>query len=98
QVSADKVMSYWQYIIQIPEIKTATERAMLAAVLSGKGIPTANAYYPACHEQPAFRRYTQSDYPIADKILKQHLALPMYVEMTLSDVELVADTINKILA
>ena len=60
-------------------------------------IPTANAYWPACHQQKVFEPYTKNQtYKSADGLLTRHLSIPMYVEMTMEQVDYVADVINKI--
>ena len=40
------------------------------------------------------KEYLIDKYPIADDILNRHLALPMYVEMTLEQVDIVCNTIK----
>ena len=61
----------------------------------GKGIPTANAYWPACHQQEVFKPYTSTtNCPISDKFLEQHFSLPMYVELTDEEVKDICDTVR----
>ena len=98
-VHDNTVMTWWQYIIVIDGIETAEERAQLCSkLLQEYQIPTANAYWPACHEQPAFANYLSSHgYAQSDDLLKRHIALPMYVEMSLDQVDYVCDILNKLI-
>lgn len=98
-VNKDTVMTWWQYIIILPENFTRKDREKLAkTLLENYNIPTANAYWPACHDQPAFKQYvdSSSSYKNANDILDRHLALPMYFEMDLDQVDYVAETINSL--
>ena len=98
-VSDNTVMTWWQYIVVIDGIKTADERAQLCnTLLHEYQIPTANAYWPACHEQPAFLNYlSEYGYNRSDDLLKRHIALPMYVEMTIDQVDYICDVLNKLI-
>jgi dTDP-4-amino-4,6-dideoxygalactose transaminase len=93
-VSESQIHSWWHYMIVISKTFNRTE---LAELLLKNGIPTANAYSPACHEQPIFKEYSIDKYPVADDILNRHLALPLHVEMTLEQVDFVCDSIKKFL-
>lgn len=55
-------------------------------------------YYPMpLHQQKAFEYlgYKQGDFPVAEKVSKQIIALPIYPEITVEEVEFVCETINK---
>jgi dTDP-4-amino-4,6-dideoxygalactose transaminase len=55
-------------------------------------------YYPMpLHLQKAFQYlgYKEGDFPIAERVSKQVLALPIYPEITKEEVEFVCETINK---
>jgi len=93
------IMTWWQYIVALPKGTTLKQRTKFCEDLLTKySIPTANAYWPACHEQPAFKEFVgDSTYPVADELLLRHLALPMYVEMDLRQVEYVANSVNELL-
>ena len=90
-LSQSHIHSWWQYMIIVDKSINRTE---LAEFLLQKEIPTANAYWPACHKQLIFKEYLINKYPIADDSLNRHLALPMYVEMTLEQVDIVCNTIK----
>ena len=93
------IMTWWQYIVALPKGTTLKQRTKFCEDLLTKyNIPTANAYWPACHEQPAFKEFVgDQTYPVADELLLRHLALPMYVEMDLRQVEYVANSVNELL-
>jgi len=62
------------------------------------GVPTANAYWPPCHKQPAFQKYVQGYiYPVADDLLNRHIALPMHVELTLEQVDYISNVVNQVI-
>jgi|TARA_R110001599_G_scaffold85594_15_gene229604 dTDP-4-amino-4,6-dideoxygalactose transaminase len=90
-VLESQIHSWWHYMIVVSKTFNRTE---LAEALLEKGIPTATAYKPACHEQPIFKEYLIDEYPVADDILNRHLALPLHVEMTLDEVDFVCDAIK----
>lgn len=98
-VNNNTVMTWWQYIVTLPEGTTLKQRTQFCKDLQDKfNIPTANAYWPACHEQPAFSQYVESSqYPVADDILNRHLSLPMYFEMDLEQVDYIAEAVNSLL-
>lgn len=96
-IPSDTTMTWWQYIVTIEDSTLEERTAICKELLEDYNVPTANAYWPACHEQPAFREYVKEQtYPVADDILHRHIALPMYVEMSLEQVEYVAKAINRV--
>jgi perosamine synthetase len=99
-VNEDTKMTWWQYIIILPKSFSRQDRENFAKELLEKyKIPTANAYWPACHDQPAFKFYVNPDqqYKNANDILDRHLSLPMYFEMELEQVDYISKSINELL-
>ena len=98
-------MTWWQYLVALPKGTTGSMRTeFLKRLLDEYDIPTANAYWPACHDQPAFASYLQlrhvigkNMYPVADDLLYRHFSLPMYVEMDIEQAEYVANSVNTLL-
>jgi perosamine synthetase len=98
-------MSWWQYLVALPKGTAESMRTeFLKRLLDEYDIPTANAYWPACHDQPAFSSYLQlrhilskNMYPVADDLLYRHFSLPMYVEMDIEQAEYVANSVNTLL-
>ena len=71
--------TWWQYIVKLDG---DIDRTDFLKRLVDKGIPTANAYWPPCHQQEVFKPYvSKNGCPISDRFLEQHFSLPMYVEL-----------------
>lgn len=102
-VPTNIVTPWWQYIISIKDVPSTDlhlyRTQLCKRLLNEFNIPTANAYWPPCHKQPAFLKYIRSEdkYPVTDSLLNRHLSLPMYVEMTIEQAEYVSDVVNKII-
>jgi UDP-2-acetamido-2-deoxy-ribo-hexuluronate aminotransferase len=80
---------YAQYAVRI------AERDAVAAVLAGRGIPTA-VHYPRCvHEQPAFASlgHRRGDFPVAERVAGEILCLPMHPFIQPAEQEQVAAAI-----
>lgn len=74
-----------------------SRRDELAAALKGKGIGT-SIYYPIpLHLQKCFAYlgYKEGDFPVAERVCKQILALPIYPEMCDDEIDYVCDEISK---
>lgn len=83
--------TWWQYICQL-DFGSVSRDTFCRYLLNRFGIPTANAYKPACHEQPAFSEFTSDgEYPNAEKLLGRHFSLPMYVELKKDDITYISD-------
>ena len=52
------------------------------------GIQTGDAYSPPCHKQKAFESYinAKQDFSVTEKILQNHVSLPMYVGLQEKDI------------
>ena len=73
------------------------KRDELADYLENSGVHT-NKHYPIpIHSQKAYRSlgHKEGDFPVAEKISRTELSLPMYYGLTDDEVEYVIDTINK---
>jgi len=81
---------YYVYNILVPR------RDELAAFLKEKGIGT-SIYYPLpLHLQKCFSYlgYKEGDFPVAERVCKEILALPIYPELRDDEVEYVCDAIS----
>ena len=78
-LSNSQVHSWWQYMVVL---SNNVNRTGLASKLLERNIPTANAYWPACHEQPVLKQYAIKEYPVADDILNRHLALFNFLKIS----------------
>jgi dTDP-4-amino-4,6-dideoxygalactose transaminase len=79
--------TYHQYVIR------ASRRDDLQKFLAERGVAS-RVYYPlALHMQPCFASlgYKKGDFPVAESLTEDVLALPMFPELTLAEQERVAD-------
>ena len=73
------------------------EREQLEKYLNEKGIGT-NKHYPIpMHLQECYRElgFKEGDFPVAEKISRTELSIPMYYGMTDEEIECVIDAINE---
>jgi dTDP-4-amino-4,6-dideoxygalactose transaminase len=89
-VRSDAHEVYYVYNILVPR------RDQLALYLKEKEIGTAIYYPKALHLQPCFSYlgHKEGDFPVAERVSKEILALPMYPELTEDEVEYVCDAIQ----
>jgi len=90
-VTKDNRHTYHQYVI------LASRRDELQKFLAERGIVT-RVYYPlALHLQPCFAYlgHKKGDFPIAEKLTGEVLALPMFPELTMAEQELVVGAITE---
>jgi UDP-2-acetamido-2-deoxy-ribo-hexuluronate aminotransferase len=81
---------YAQYTIRV------ALRDQLGAKLKEKGIPTA-VYYPNClHEQPVFAScgYKWGDFPVAEKVSREVISLPMHPFLSEADQDKVVGAVQ----
>ncbi len=79
---------YHLYVIQ------SERRDALAAHLKAQGIGTAIQYPTPIHLQPAYRRLApRGALPIAERLAREILSLPLYPELALADVRAVAQAV-----
>lgn len=89
------IHSWFVYVVRIKNGK----RNRLMDKLGNWGIQT-KPYLPVIHLQPFMRKmfgYKQGDFPIAEKIAEETLALPLYIGLTRKDVEYISDKMKRIL-
>ena len=87
--------TWWQYICQL-DFGSMSRDTFCRYLLNRFRIPTANAYKPACHEQPAFSMYVEDAvYPNAEQLLNRHFSLPMYVELKRDDIHYIGNAIRE---
>lgn len=81
---------YHLYVVQSPR------RDELAAHLKARGIGTAIQYPFPIHLQPAYQNlgYPAASLPVAERLAREILSLPLYPELSLDDVRGVADAVN----
>lgn len=71
------------------------QRDKLKAFLAENGIGCAVHYPYLLHEQNLFRSPEQKSLPVAEKVVKEILSLPLYPQLTESEVEQICDAIGE---
>ncbi len=82
---------YHLYVVQSPR------RDELAAHLQERGIGTAIHYPVPVHLQAGYANlgYRASDFPVAERLAREILSLPIYPELSLDDLGIVAEAANQ---
>ncbi len=95
-VTPPREMAYGQSAYHLYVIQSA-RRDELAAYLKTRGIGTAIHYPYAIHEQAAYANlgYRKGHLPVAEKLAREILSLPLYPELPLDDVRAVAKAVNE---
>ena len=85
RVKGDRTSAYAQYTIR------TTERPRLERELKARGIPTAVHYPLSLHQQPAYAaQYKGQSFPVAEKLAREVLSLPMSADLGESDQDAIA--------
>jgi len=89
RVKRDRTSAYAQYTVRI------AERDRLQNELKAKGIPTAVHYPVPLHQQPAYAAaHRGQSFPIAEKLGREVLSLPMSADLSREDQERVARAVS----
>ncbi len=87
-VPADRTHAWQSYLVTLDP---SVDRAALAADLRGQGIGCGHGTW-ASHLQPVYE--TKQQCPVSADLFQRHLAIPMHAELSMSQVERVADTLR----
>jgi dTDP-4-amino-4,6-dideoxygalactose transaminase len=84
--------------VVLPEEKLTIRRAEVMAKLQAAGIGS-GVHYPAIHRFAVYRRlgWKDGDFPIAERIARSILTLPLFPMMTTRDVHRVVENLVAIL-
>lgn len=95
-VTPPREMAYGQHVYHLYVVQTP-QRQSLISQLQAQGIGTAIHYPLAIHQQAAYANlgYRDDDLPVASRLAREIVSLPMYPELSLDDVRVVANTINR---
>lgn len=91
----DRTHSWFVYVIRVG----AGKRDFLMQKLLDSGIQV-RPYLPVIHLQPFMKEqfgYKKGDFPVAERVASETLALPFYIGMTVEDVKYISDKIRKFL-
>ncbi len=90
--------NWHMFQVVLPEDRLALTRAEVMAQLHTAGIGT-GVHYPAIHRFAVYRRlgWKDGDLPIAERVCRSILTLPLFPAMTLGDIARVVDALTGIL-
>jgi dTDP-4-amino-4,6-dideoxygalactose transaminase len=89
--------AYYKYPLRLAP--PLARRAVQERLLGEFGVRTGTSYYPPCHLQPAYRNgfgYRPGDYPVAERVLDETLALPMHCDLTEEEVRRVIHAVGAV--
>lgn len=88
--------AHYRSVYHLFVIRTS-RRNQLKEYLAKKGIATGIHYPTPVHLQPAFKSlgYKRGDFPVAEKLSREILSLPIFPELTDAEVEYVVATVKK---
>jgi len=83
--------SYYMYVIRTPK------RDKLKKFLEEKGIGCGIHYPIPLHLQPAYSHlgYKKGDFPVAEKLSKEILSIPVYPELTTEQMNYIVESIKE---
>ncbi|MFZ9745729.1 MAG: DegT/DnrJ/EryC1/StrS family aminotransferase [Opitutaceae bacterium] len=96
---ADFTQTNWHmFQVELPLARLTVDRAGVMAALQAVGIGS-GVHYPAIHLFAVYRRlgWKAGDFPLAERLGRSLLTLPLFPTMTDADVERVAAELTKIL-
>jgi len=95
-VTPPREMAYGQHVYHLYVVQTP-RRESLIAHLQSRGIGTAIHYPLAIHQQAAYANlgYREEDLPVASRLAREIVSLPLYPELALDDVRAVANAVNE---
>jgi UDP-2-acetamido-2-deoxy-ribo-hexuluronate aminotransferase len=87
---------FHQYTLMLSE---NIDRDAARKALADKGVPTMVYYPKPMHQQKAYAspRYSDKDFPISISLGKSVLSLPIHTEMSLDQLNYIADAIREII-
>jgi dTDP-4-amino-4,6-dideoxygalactose transaminase len=86
-VPQDRTHAWQSYLLKLDP---SVDRAGVAADLRAQGIGCGHGTW-ACHLQPVFE--TKQQCPVSADLFQHHLAIPMHAELSMNQVERVAETL-----
>jgi dTDP-4-amino-4,6-dideoxygalactose transaminase len=95
-VTPPREMAYGQAVYHLYVVQSS-QRQSLISHLQARGIGTAIQYPHPIHLQPAYANlgYREGDLPVAERLAREILSLPLYPELSLDDVRVAAQAVNE---
>lgn len=91
-------MSWFVYVIALPESFTAEDTARVAATLAEHGVQTGR-YFAPLHQQPFFQKhFGRLSLPWTEGLARRTLALPFFNRITTAQINKVCQTLADVLA
>jgi perosamine synthetase len=94
-----KRISWFVYVVRLADRFRRRDRDTVLAKLREAGIGCSD-YFSPIHLQPFYRRefgFKKGDFPVTEKVSERTIALPFHNNLTSADVDLVGETLKKIL-
>jgi perosamine synthetase len=87
---------YWNFYFILDD---SIDREDFRIKLLKHGIQTGDAYSPPCHLQKVFNSYISSnqDFSVTERVLKNHVSLPMYTELQEEDIKYIVTRVKEAL-
>jgi dTDP-4-amino-4,6-dideoxygalactose transaminase len=94
QNHAGKGHVYHLYLVRVTS-EVGVDRESLMERLEARGIQTGIHYPLPCHMQPGFQflGYREGDFPVAEKLSREILSLPMFPGLTDRQIQLVSESL-----
>ena len=84
--------SWFKYIVLLDK---DIERDKLKTEMKQRGVSLAGEVYSIpLRDQPIFKGISSGDFPIADKVCRRHICLPLYYGMTEEEAAFVVKTLK----
>ncbi len=98
-VEPGKKISWFVYVVRLADRFRRRDRDFILARLQEAGIGCSN-YFSPIHLQPFYKRqfgYRRGDFPVTERVSERTIALPFHNNLSAGDVDLVGETLKKIL-
>ncbi|HLU53567.1 MAG TPA: DegT/DnrJ/EryC1/StrS family aminotransferase [Acidimicrobiia bacterium] len=88
--------SYKDFIITIDADRFGAHRDRVVPALHAEGVPTRPYYAPPVHRQQAYAHVETGELPVTEWLAGRVIALPIWSDMTLDEVDGVAEALTRI--
>ena len=88
--------SYKDFIITIDADRFGAHRDRVVPALRAEGVPTRPYYAPPVHRQQAYAHVETGELPVTEWLAGRVIALPIWSDMTLDEVDGVAEALTRI--